>query len=236
MASPRSSDSPGSVALLSGGVDSAVMTALAAERGERVKPLYVRQGFVWEHDEIDAVHRFLGSLRGRSGAPWIDPLEVVMLSAPGSFASRWALDAGADPPGEASPDEAVFLPGRNLALLTQAALAGYGERLGRIQIGLLAGNPFPDSSPAFLRAFERTASQALGIEVTVETPLAGLTKTEVLELGAHFDLRHTLSCIRPRGAGHCGACNKCAERRAAFRRAGVPDPARYGVHQPAPVA
>ena len=69
----------------------ALLTALAAERGDRVKPLYVRQGFVWEDDEIDAVHRFLGSLRSRPGVPWIDPLEVVMLSAPGGFASRWAL-------------------------------------------------------------------------------------------------------------------------------------------------
>jgi 7-cyano-7-deazaguanine synthase len=223
---PQAASRRSLIALLSGGLDSAVMIGLAAERGERVFPLYVRQGFIWEAEEERAVRRFLDALApavpGR-----IEALQVSTLSAPRDFVGGWALDAACPAPGAESADEAVFLPGRNLALLTQAALAAYARGIARVQMGSLSSNPFPDATPAFFRAFERAAFEAMRRPLIVELPLGSLTKTEALELGLRYPLDLTLSCIRPVEGGHCGACNKCAERQLAFRRAHVPDPTRY---------
>lgn len=217
---------PGVVALMSGGLDSAVMAGLAVDRGDTILPLYIRQGFVWEDEEEAAVRAFLRSLSPRSPAS-ILPLRVSALPVPGDFPQRWALDADRPAPDASSPDEAVYLPGRNLALLTQAAMAAYAHGFGRIQMGSLSGNPFPDATPEFFRAFERTVLEAMRWTIRVETPLRTLTKTEALELGLPYRLERTLSCIRPSGGAHCGRCNKCAERRLAFTRAGLPDPTRY---------
>ena len=71
--------------------------------------------------------------------------------------------------------------------------------------------------------------RAVGGSVRVRRPYAdlGLHKRDVLRRGAGLPLEHTFSCLRPAGGRHCGRCNKCAERRAGFRDAGVPDPTRY---------
>jgi 7-cyano-7-deazaguanine synthase len=216
----------GVLALLSGGLDSAIMVGLAIDRGDTVFPLYVRQGFLWEDEEERAVRRFLAALdrpaRGR-----IEPLLLTTLSAPARFAGDWALDASRPAPAADSADEAVFLPGRNLALLTQAALAAWAHGLSRIQLGSLSTNPFPDATAEFFRAFERSAFEAMRRPLRVELPLGRLTKTEALELGSRFPLELTLSCIRPLDGMHCGACNKCAERQLAFGRARLADPTAY---------
>jgi 7-cyano-7-deazaguanine synthase len=68
---------------------------------------------------------------------------------------------------------------------------------------------------------------ALGHELDVVTPLADLTKAEVLEMGHGLPLEHTFSCIAPVGQHHCGRCNKCAERRKGFADAGIDDPTSY---------
>lgn len=222
---------PGVVALVSGGLDSAVMAGLAVDRGDRVLPLYVRQGFVWEDEEETAVRRFLEALgayapQARASGRLMD-LRVSALSAPQRFAGAWALDAARPAPAADSPDEAVYLPGRNLALLTQAALAAYSHGMERIQIGALSGNPFPDATPAFFRAFEHCVAEAMRWPLRVEAPLSRLTKTETLELGLRYPLARTLSCIRPVRGTHCGRCNKCEERHVAFVRAALPDPTTY---------
>lgn len=217
---------PGILALLSGGLDSAIMVGLAAERDCHIVPLYLRQGFVWEDEEEAAVRRYLSKLRQQLPGG-IDSLRVGHLSNPEEPTTAWARDAEHPAPDVVSPDEAVYLPGRNLALLTQAAFAAYTGGLTRIQLGALSSNPFPDATPAFFRAFERSVEKAMCWPIHVETPLGHLTKTETLELGYHFPLEETVSCIRPVGGRHCGACNKCEERRVAFRRAGLPDRTHY---------
>lgn len=213
------------VALFSGGIDSAVMVGIAAGRGDAVFPLYVRQGFVWEDEEVAMARRFLGSLAGGGGE--VRPLAEARLSVPSDFSGRWALDASAQAPDLDSPDEAVYLPGRNLALLTQAAIHAATVGAERIELGILAANPFPDATAGFFRAFETAASAGLSRPVRIDTPLAAMDKTAVLREGSRFDLSLTLTCIRPGGGRHCGACNKCAERRRAYARAGLPDPAVY---------
>lgn len=214
------------VALASGGLDSAAMIGLSLEAGDTVHPLYVRQGFLWEEEEIAALRDFLAALApGR--AEGLRPLEVVALTAPSSFASRWALDGDRPVPAADSPDDAVFLPGRNLALLTQAAILAHGVGAGRVQLGVLATNPFPDATDEFFALFERAASTGLGIPIRVERPLGAMTKIDAIRAGERFPLGRTLSCIRTVGGRHCGACNKCEERRAAFARAGAADPTEY---------
>lgn len=225
-ATPPPQESDGVVVLLSGGLDSAVMAAIALERPQSVWPLFVRQGFVWEDEEIAAIGRFLASL-GAGPSRGLQPLSVARLSVPLDFSSQWALDSTHRAPDDLSPDEAVYLPGRNLALLTQAAVKAYSVGARRIQLGVLDGNPFPDATHDFFDAFEAAAYHAMQWGVSVERPLQRLTKTEVLERGVSYALELTMSCIRPRSGVHCGACNKCAERMKAFAGARIADPTRY---------
>lgn len=217
---------PGVVALVSGGLDSAVMAGLAVDRRDPILPLFVRQGFVWEDEEEAAVRRFLRGLDAYAPG-LVHPLRVSTISAPRDLAGTWAVDLDQPAPDARSADEAVYLPGRNLSLLTQASLAAYTHGLGRIQIGALSSNPFPDATPAFFRSFENCVHEAMRWPIRVEVPLANLTKIETLELGLRYRLETTLSCIRPSSGAHCGDCNKCEERRVAFIRARVPDPTRY---------
>ncbi len=91
----------------------------------------------------------------------------------------------------------------------------------------LESNPFADATPAFFTAYEAIVNQAIGGTVRVVRPYAGLHKEAVLERGRHLPLQWTFSCMRPCDGRHCGLCNKCAERRQAFSRAGCPDPTVY---------
>ncbi|MBI1785504.1 7-cyano-7-deazaguanine synthase [Candidatus Sumerlaeota bacterium] len=217
---------PGTVVLMSGGIDSAVMAGMAARAGDIVYPLYVRQGFLWEDEELGAVGRYLAAFNSEDRAR-VRPLTTIASQAPPTFGVPWALDHRAMPPEINEPDEEVYLPGRNLALLTQAAILGYTIGAGRIQLGILSANPFPDATPEFFRSFEKTVFAAMRWPVKVETPLAEFGKSEVIFRGRDFPLSLTLSCVRPRGGIHCGRCNKCSERWRAFVKAGVSDPAPY---------
>lgn len=233
MNDPLEPDKDSLVALAGGGVDSGLMMALALQAGRRrVFPLYVRQGALWEDAEEAALRRFLAELPARLAPPpaagLLAPLHVMRLELPREYASQWALDPRSAPPAAASPDEAVYLPGRNLALLFQGALLAQSLGAHALQLGLLAGNPFPDSRPAFLRSFEQTFALATGgYRVRIETPLAARRKPDVLRQAAPLPLEHTFSCLRPSGPRPCGQCNKCAERRRGFHAAHLPDPTVY---------
>ncbi len=91
----------------------------------------------------------------------------------------------------------------------------------------LAANPFPDATPEFLSAFAGSLSRGLAHEVEVLTPYRGLHKEELIRANSALPLDLTLTCMAPRGGIHCGGCNKCHERQAAFRAAGVPDRTTY---------
>jgi 7-cyano-7-deazaguanine synthase len=99
--------------------------------------------------------------------------------------------------------------------------------MSRIALGTLRGNPFADSSHQFLSGFAGLAGLALGHQLEVMTPFAGLTKAEVLTRGADLPLEYTFSCVSPIGADHCQRCNKCGERRRAFTEAGIEDRTSY---------
>lgn len=208
--------------LISGGLDSCVLLARLAEQGWKLTPLYVRAGLVWERVELTWLRRFLARLN-HSG---LQPLGQLSLPVEDTYQSHWST-TGQAVPGSHSEDSAVYLPGRNLLLLSKAAVYCALNRIDVIALGLLKGNPFPDATPAFLQGFERLAGDALTHPLEIVTPFRNLSKTEVIHLGKALALELTFSCIRPVGEKHCGGCNKCAERRRSFADAGVKDRTDY---------
>ena len=216
-----------SAVLLSGGLDSAVLLADEASRGE-VQPIYISAGLAWEAAERHVVARLLATevLRGRTR-----PMVVLSVDMRDVYAAtHWAVTG--TPPAYHTPDEDVYLPGRNIILLAKAGVFCAAAGLSRIVIGTLAHNPFPDATPAFRASMARTLSLGLAHQLDVEAPYAELEKTDVIRrgvaLGVPFDL--TLSCMKPvdgEHVRHCGECSKCRERHDAFIVAGVADPTEY---------
>ena len=142
--------------------------------------------------------------------------------------THWAVRG--QPPAFDTPDEDVYLDGRNVILLAKAAVyLAHARTPARLLLGTLAGNPFPDATPAFFDAMSRALSLGLGTPIAIAAPFAALHKSDVirrgLELGVPLEL--TLSCMQPKDGLHCGQCSKCRERRDAFREAGVADPTSY---------
>jgi 7-cyano-7-deazaguanine synthase len=222
--------------LLSGGLDSAVLLADEAARGE-VQPVYVRVGLSWEAAELDKLSQFLEHARFGARVGPLVTLSVDMLDV--YAATHWAVQGR--PPGYHTPDEDVYLPGRNIILLGKAGVYCAAAKLDRVVLGTLAHNPFPDATPAFRAAMARALSLGLAHDLQIDAPYAGMSKAEVIKrglaLGVTFEL--TLSCmspvtkrgrekgVRPLFAVHCGTCSKCRERHDAFLELGVADPTVY---------
>jgi 7-cyano-7-deazaguanine synthase len=213
------------VVLASGGADSSILLVDQAAQGRVVWPLYIRFGLAWEDVEEAHLRRFLDEVSGQEG---IRPLTVFELPIADVYGNHWSV-SGTDAPDETTPDEAVYLPGRNVLLLAKTTVwcALHGVRT--IALGTLRGNPFADSSPAFFSGFADMAGLALGQPLEVVTPFARLGKAEVLERGRDLPLEHTFSCVAPAGDKHCQTCNKCGERRKAFAAAGIEDRTAYAI-------
>jgi 7-cyano-7-deazaguanine synthase len=215
---------PSSLAVLvSGGLDSAVLLALSAHERTTI-PIYVRSGLAWEPAEFTHLQRFLAAIASTQ----LRPLVTLDLPAGDLYGPHWSL-TGHGVPDEKSPDEAVYLPGRNVILLSKALVWCHLHGVPAIALAVLAGNPFPDATPEFFQAIADTVNRAVSGSVAVETPYATLSKVEVLRRGGDLPLEHTFSCISPTDGRHCGRCNKCAERRRAFAEAALPDPTDYGI-------
>lgn len=202
--------------LASGGFDSCVLLADLLERGHEVHPLYVRSGFYWEKSELYWLKRFLKS----SKAPKLKPLTIVESPMRWIMGRHWSLTGKGVPSSRAAWDS-VYLPGRNLLLLSQAGVYAATHGIPRVVLGVLRGNPFADSRPRFLRIMQASINAALRSRVKVSAPYAAHGKTEVARLAARLDKRFplelTFSCLHPRHLKACGRCSKCAERRAGLR-------------------
>jgi 7-cyano-7-deazaguanine synthase len=209
--------------LLSGGLDSAVLLADEATRGE-VHPIYVSAGLAWETAEREGVNRLLRALGSAVRQPLVS-LSVDMSDV--YQATHWAIQGR--PPAYHTPDEDVYLPGRNIILLAKTAVYCAAAGLNRIAIGSLAHNPFPDATPEFRSALANALSIGLAHRLVIDAPFAELDKADVvsrgLALGVPLEL--TLSCMNPDGLRHCGRCSKCRERHDAFVQARVVDPTEY---------
>lgn len=223
----------GTAVLHSGGLDSAVLLAdeAAARGAASVQPLYVSVGLAWESAERAMVERLLQT-RPFAGIRPLAALTVEMRDV--YAASHWAVCG--TPPGYHTPDEDVYLPGRNIVLLSKASVFCAVADLDRIVLGTLAHNPFPDATDEFRSALARALSLGLAHDVQIAAPFAGRSKADVTRRGIELgiDLTLTLSCMSPiesrlpnRDPRHCGTCSKCRERHDAFLELGITDPTVY---------
>ncbi len=209
--------------LCSGGLDSAILLGEALRVYPAVHPLYIRTGAQWEAVEFDYLTRFLAAVH----SPALRPLVVLNMPVADLYGSHWSL-AGAVP-DESSPDEAVFLPGRNVILLSKALIWCHLNNVPELATAPLGSNPFPDATDEFYDGFANIVSHAVAGKVRVLRPYATLHlhKVDVLRRGVGMPLQHTFSCIQPVRRLHCGRCNKCAERKHGFRDAKMTDPTKY---------
>ena len=214
--------------LFSAGLDSAVLLAGALAEGP-AHPIYVRAGLAWEAQELAAALKLLAAPLYRGAAP-LAALTVDMRDV--YPPDHWAVRGEA--PGFDTPDEDVFIDGRNVVLLAKASVFMSRRRLSRVLMGPLAGNPFPDATPEFFETMSRALALGLAAPIGIETPLVSMHKADVIKLGqtlgVPFEL--TLSCMQPADGQHCGRCSMCRERRDGFLEASIADPTVYGV-QPA---
>ena len=219
-----------SLVLLSGGLDSAVLAAHEAQSA-RMLPLYVSVGLAWEPAEIAMVEQLL---RAPVFAGRVEPLARVAFTMRDVYPpTHWAIRG--EPPTYDTPDEDVYLTGRNLVLLTKAGVVAARHGAHRIALGPLAGNPFPDARPEFFASMSASLSLGLDHAIEIATPFLDWRKEDVITRGVelHVPLELTLSCMNPApGPTHCGLCSKCRERRDAFAAAGVPDPSTYANTSP----
>jgi 7-cyano-7-deazaguanine synthase len=208
--------------LVSGGIDSAVLLAELCNEYASVHPLYVRSGLIWEPTELAYLTEFLHALARAN----LRALAILDVPVHDVYGDHWSL-TGRGVPGAQTADEAVFLPGRNLFLVSKAAVWCVLHRVDVLAIGSLKANPFGDSTPEFDNLLGQIVLRALGKPLRVIRPFSSLSKHEVLTRGRRLPLEHTFSCISPVQNAHCGKCNKCGERRRGFERAGMHDQTQY---------
>ncbi|WP_369979976.1 7-cyano-7-deazaguanine synthase QueC [Xanthomonas bundabergensis] len=216
------------VVLLSGGMDSAVVVAIAREQGYAVHALSVSYG--QRHtSELDAATRVAGAL----GAVAHKTVNVDLRSIGGSALTDdiEVPDAG----GEGIP--VTYVPARNTIMLSVAL--GWAEVLGAADIfcgvNAVDYSGYPDCRPEFIDAFQTLANLATkaGVEgagLRVHAPLQRMSKADIVREGVRLgvDFGLTVSCYRADADGRaCGHCDACRLRAAGFADAGVADPTRY---------
>ena len=215
---------PITAVLCSGGLDSAVLVAHEATTAT-VQPVYIRFGLTWEPLELQVLTRLLAA---RVFANRVRPLAVLDSPVADTYPStHWALSG--TPPAYNTPDKDVYLVGRNVLLLSKLAVYCALNHIGRISVGPLAGNPFPDATPEFFEAMSHTLSLGLDRPIDIVAPFGQLSKADVIRRGDALEVpwELTLSCMSPVRAKHCGQCSKCRERLQAFDTADLSDPAEY---------
>lgn len=214
--------------LLSGGMDSAVVLALARDEGYACHALSVLYGQRHEA-ELAAARRV---------AKMLDAAEHKLLTLDLRVIGGSALTADIAVP-EAPSDgiPVTYVPARNTVLLSLAL--GYGEVIGAADLFLGVNavdySGYPDCRPAFVEAFERLANVATragveGTRIRVHAPLMQMSKAEIVRTGIELDVdfSQTVSCYQADADGFaCGRCDACRLRAQGFAEAGVADPTRY---------
>ncbi|MEQ8660455.1 MAG: 7-cyano-7-deazaguanine synthase QueC [Gammaproteobacteria bacterium] len=220
---------PRAVVLLSGGLDSATVLAMARATGRECHALSIDYG-QRHRCELAAAAQVAQRLGAREHR--VITLDYGQLG--GSALTDAAIDVPTTP---TSGIPVTYVPARNTVMLALAL--GYAEVVdaAEIHIGVNAVDysGYPDCRPEFVAAFERLAALATraGVEgrpVQVVAPLVHLSKAEIVQRGVALgvDFAGTVSCYAPdAGARACGVCDACRLRRAGFAAAGVPDPTHY---------
>lgn len=208
--------------LVSGGVDSFVLLSNSLARYHAITPLYIQNHLRWENVELFWLKKLLRELKVAN----LQPLKILSTTMKDIYENHWSI-TGTKVPGARSPDDAVYLPGRNVVFLAKAAVFAALNGIDSIEIGILKGNPFTDASKPFLSRYSNVLSQGLNRELRIRAPFLKYKKEDVLLMGRRLPLDLTFSCMNPKGYGHCGECNKCMERKRSFFAAGLFDRTKY---------
>ena len=220
--------SSGELVVLSGGLDSTVCLALAAERAHPRERLVALTFDYGQRHRVELERA--AAVAGHFGAEHL----IVHLDA-SAWGGSALTDAAIHVP-EASDDAAIpatYVPARNLIFLAVAMGVAEARDLDAVTIGVnaLDYSGYPDCRPEFIASFASTAALALkrGVEgnpIEVRTPLLDLTKAGIVRLGVSVGapLELTWSCYQGEERP-CGTCDACALRAKGFAEAGVPDPA-----------
>ncbi len=216
------------VVLVSGGLDSATVLAMARSQGFECHALAVDYG-QRHRSELDAAARVAVA----SGSELkILPLD---LRAIGGSALTDDIDV---PEEETEGIPVTYVPARNTIMLSLAL--AWAEVLGSndifIGVNAVDYSGYPDCRPEFIAAYQQLARLATragveGGEITIHTPLIDLTKAEIISRGSELSIDYsmTVSCYQADREGRaCGVCDSCRIRRDGFNTAGIPDPTRYG--------
>ena len=217
------------VVLLSGGLDSATVLAIARKSGFACHALSLDYG-QRHNTELAAAARVAASL-GAAG----HRIMRLGLGELGGSALTDATIAVPEVPTEGIP--VTYVPARNTVMLALAL--AWAEVLGArdifIGVNAVDYSGYPDCRPEFISAFERVANLATraGVEghgLRVHAPLQNLSKAGIIRLGIELgvDYAQTVSCYQADARGHaCGVCDACRLRRQGFEQAGVSDPTIY---------
>jgi 7-cyano-7-deazaguanine synthase len=228
-------NTPLSVVLVSGGLDSMVSAALAREAGHRLLALsidYNQRHLV----ELAAARRIAAALGAERHV--VLPLDLS------AFGGSALTDASIAVPKDGVVEDVIpvtYVPARNTIFLSLAL--GWAEAAGArdlwIGVNALDYSGYPDCRPEFIAGFERLAELATraGVEgdpFRIHAPLQNMTKADIAREAARLgiDAGMSWSCYDPVGDLHCGRCDSCRLRARGFVEAGLPDPTRYA-EQPA---
>lgn len=219
------------VILLSGGLDSATVLAMAKAQGFACYAVSFDYG--QRHSaELNAAKK----VAARAG---VDEHRIVSIDL-SQFDGSALTDEAIDVPEANTSLESIpitYVPARNTVFLSLALAWSEVLEARNIFVGVNAVDysGYPDCRPAFIKAYEHMANLATraGIEqqrFTVHAPLIDMTKAEIVQQGTALgvDYSLTVSCYQADGTGAaCGVCDSCYLRREGFANAGVPDPTRY---------
>lgn len=208
--------------LVSGGLDSCILVADLLRRRRIVQPIYIRSGLIWESAERRALRRFLASIHTAA----LRDLMTLALPITDIYGRHWST-TGQGVPAREAPDEAVFLPGRNLLLVVKAAIWCQRQGISELALAPLGTSPFGDAQPGYFRHLQDMLRSDGQPAVRIVLPFSRMHKRQVMQLGSELPLGLTFSCISPVKTRHCGRCNKCAERQAAFSALQLSDPTNY---------
>ncbi len=218
------------VVLLSGGLDSATVLAIACDQGYQCYALSVDYG-QRHRSELDAAQKVAHSL----GAHQHQIIKLDLTAFGGSALTDQAIEIPVA--GEKTEIPVTYVPARNTIMLSLALAWAETLESQDIFVGVNAVDysGYPDCRPEYIQAFEKMANLATkaGIEgkkLTIHIPLMHLSKKEIIRTGIALgaDYSSTVSCYQADETGRaCGVCDSCRIRRAGFEAAGVADPTCY---------
>jgi len=221
---------PNAVVLLSGGLDSATVLAMAREAGYDCYCLSIDYG-QRHRTELAAAARVARALGAREHR--VTTLDLAAFGGSALTDTRIAVPIS----GIGTGIPVTYVPARNTIMLSLAL--AWAEVLGARDIFFGANavdySGYPDCRPAYMRAFETMANLATkaaveGARLTLHTPIIDLKKADIIRRGSALgvDYALTVSCYQADQDGRaCGVCDSCRLRKAGFASAGIADPTRY---------